>query len=231
MNISKLALIALLGSALMAFGCGDDDNGGTGGTGGTAGTGGDGGTGGGGAGGDGGTGGTGGVVADAGEYTFTCVLSGLPIPLPVGIKINADDPGFVEASASDLTTLLNFSVAPAVIGLLPDLAPDAEITEVDVAVGVAGGMPTEILHTAVGLPFSPVGEFDSDEVTTSVTPDVGATEIALSVDAFTTRVEGLPTSLVPEGFILLTAGVDDCGALEPVAGSGPLTFPVEAAPQ
>ncbi len=51
MKISKLALIALLGSALMAFGCSDDEgtNGGTGG----------GGTGGGGTGG----GGTGGVIA------------------------------------------------------------------------------------------------------------------------------------------------------------------------
>jgi hypothetical protein len=39
MKISKLALIALLGSALMAFGCSDSDNG-TGGSGGSAGTGG-----------------------------------------------------------------------------------------------------------------------------------------------------------------------------------------------
>ena len=50
MKISKLALIALLGGALMAFGCSDDTvdgggSGGTGGTGGTAGEGGGGGTG------------------------------------------------------------------------------------------------------------------------------------------------------------------------------------------
>lgn len=65
MNISKLALIALLGSALMAFGC-DSDSSSPGGSGGDAGAGGDGGSGGGdggsggdaGAGGDGGTGGT-----------------------------------------------------------------------------------------------------------------------------------------------------------------------------
>ena len=62
MNISKLALIALLGSALMAFGCSDDETG-TGGSGGSGGgTGGEGGTGGG-TGGEGGTGGSGGVLA------------------------------------------------------------------------------------------------------------------------------------------------------------------------
>lgn len=51
MKISKLALIALLGSALMAFGCSDSDNG-TGGSGGSAGTAGGGGGGEGGVGGD-----------------------------------------------------------------------------------------------------------------------------------------------------------------------------------
>ncbi len=56
MKISKLALIALLGGALMSFGCSDDD-------GGTAGTGGGAGGAGGTAGSGGGTGGGGGVVA------------------------------------------------------------------------------------------------------------------------------------------------------------------------
>jgi hypothetical protein len=50
MKISKLALIALLGGALMAFGCSDDSETGTGGTGGTGGTAGSGGEGGGGGG-------------------------------------------------------------------------------------------------------------------------------------------------------------------------------------
>ncbi|MBW2191434.1 MAG: hypothetical protein JRG93_17960 [Deltaproteobacteria bacterium] len=59
MNISKLALIALLGSALMAFGCGDGGgDSGTAGSGGSAGTGGSAGSGG-----EGGTGGSGGVLA------------------------------------------------------------------------------------------------------------------------------------------------------------------------
>ena len=129
MNISKLALIALLGSALMAFGCGDDETstGGSGGSGGGAG--GEGGTAGsaGGAGGGGGIGGAPGTTD--GEYTFTCTLDGLPIPLPVVIKINADDPGFAEGETADLTTLLNYVVAPAVIDLLPGLAPDAVLAD------------------------------------------------------------------------------------------------------
>ena len=169
-------------------------------------------------------------IAASATYTFTCVLSGLPIPLPVGITINVCEPGpeLVANVESDLTTQLGFSVAPAVIGLLPDLAPEALITDVDVTVGVAGGMPLTITHTAVGLPFEPVGEFISDLVTTAVTPDLEASEIALSVDGFSTTVEGIPTSLVPEGFIVLTAGIDDCGALETV--DGPVTFPVSGPP-
>jgi len=232
MNISKLALIALLGSALMAFGCGDDETstGGSGGSGGGAG--GEGGTAGsaGGAGGEGGGGGIGGAPGTIdGEYTFTCTLSGLPIPLPVEITINADDPGFSEGAASDLTTLLNYVVAPSVIDLLPGLAPDAEISDLTAEVGVEGGTPASIEHTAEGLPFSPAAEFDSDEVTTSVTPDEGAGEVALSVTSFTTTITGLPEALIPGGEIELTAGEGDCGALEPVEGSGPLAFPVAAA--
>jgi len=230
MNISKLALIALLGSALMAFGCGDDETstGGSGGSGGGAG--GEGGTAGsaGGAGGEGGGGGIGGAPGTIdGEYTFTCTLSGLPIPLPVVIKINADDPGFAEGETADLTTLLNYVVAPAVIDLLPGLAPDAVLADLTAEVGVEGGTPGPIEHTAEGLPFSPVPEFNSDEVTTSVTPD--ADEVSLSVISFTTTITGLPPALIPGGEIALTAGEGDCGALEPVEGSGPLAFPVAAA--
>jgi len=73
MNISKLALIALLGSALMAFGCSDDD----GGTGGSAGSGGSGGSagagGGGGSAGAGGGGGTGGAAAACVETSTMCM--------------------------------------------------------------------------------------------------------------------------------------------------------------
>ncbi len=90
----------------MAFGCGDDGDGGTGGTGGSAGSG-----------GGGGEGGSGGAPVGAGVYTFTCALSTLD--LPVTIKINADDPGFTQGEASDMTTVLDYLVAPALIGSLP----------------------------------------------------------------------------------------------------------------
>ncbi len=72
MNISKLALIALLGGALMTLGCSDDDSGtgGSGGSGGTAGTGGSAGVGG--AGGEGGGGGEGGAPLACLELEPTC---------------------------------------------------------------------------------------------------------------------------------------------------------------
>jgi hypothetical protein len=164
------------------------------------------------------------------EYTFTCLLARLPIPLPVSIALYAEDPGFTEGTTTTLTSQLSYSVAPSVIGLLPDLAPDSRIASVDTTVGVAGGTPTSILYDATEapniLPFPPVGEFDSTEVMTDITPDSGATEIVLSVEAFSAVVNGLPESLVPGGQIELTAGEGDCGPLEPVEGSGPLTFPV-----
>jgi hypothetical protein len=215
MKISKLALIALLGGALMAFGCSDDSS-----TSGAAG----------GAGGEGGTGGTGGVPeGPAGVYSFTCTLGpDLPIPLPVTITINADDPGFTDGVASDLVTLLNYSVAPSIIGALPGLAPDAMVAGFVVTVSVAGGTPTEIAHTAPGLPFAPVAEFDSDEVTTAVTPDAGAAEIGLSVTALAATINGLG-DLVAGGEIVLEAGSGDCTPVEAVPGSGPLTFDVAAA--
>ena len=180
--------------------------------------------------GTGGTGGTGGVPdGPAGVYAFTCSLGpDLPIPLPVTVTINADDPGFTDGVASDLVTLLNYSVAPSIIGALPGLAPGAMVAGFDVTVSVAGGTPTEIAHTAPGLPFAPVAEFDSDEVTTAVTPDAGAVEIGLSVTALSATINGLG-DLVDGGEIVLEAGAGDCGPLEAVPGSGPLTFDVAAA--
>lgn len=162
-----------------------------------------------------------------GFYTFTCLLSGLPIPMPVTIKINADDPGFTKGQASSLTTLLNYDVAPAVVGLLPDLAPTSMFEEVEVTVTVTGGTPTQITHGAVGLPFSPIPEFDSNEVTTVVTAGASASQLSLSVSAARFLITGMPASLVPEGFINLEAGQGECDALEPVAGSSLVTFPVQ----
>jgi hypothetical protein len=216
MNIRKLALFALLGGALMAFGCGDDA------TNGTAGSGGEGGSGGDGAGGSGGT-----VVADPGLYGFTCDSDALPIPLPVTIRINADDPGFSEGAESDLTTLLNYTVAPDIIELLPVLAPGAMISALSATVSVAGGTPAAIEHgTADPLPIAPAAEFDSDTLITPVTPT--STSVELSVTSFTATINGLG-DLVPGGEVDITAGADGCTAVEAAEGSGPLTFDVAGA--
>lgn len=160
-----------------------------------------------------------------GVYGFTCTLSGLPIPMPVTIRIDADDPGFVKGQASSLTTLLHYAVAPAVVDLFPSLAPDSMFDAVEVTVMVTGGTPTEIAHSAAGLPFAPVGMFDSDEVMTVVTAGVSASEIGLSVTATRFVINGLPAALVPSGQIELLAGQGDCDPLQAV--SGPLTFAVQ----
>ena len=160
-----------------------------------------------------------------GTYGFTCTLSGLPIPMPVTIRIDAEDPGFVKGQASSLTTLLHYEVAPAVVNLFPDLAPDSMFDLVEATVTVSGGTPTEIAHTAPGLPFAPRGAFDSDEITTVMTAGVSATELGLSITAARFVISGLPESLVVGGEIELAAGQGDCDPLSAV--SGPLTFSVQ----
>jgi hypothetical protein len=215
MNISKLALIALLGSALMAFGCSDDASG-------------DGGTGGGTGGTGGGTGGTGGTPeVPAGLYTFSCALSSFD--LPVTVQINAEDPGFTEGEASSLTTKLDFNVAPDIIGLLPSVAPEAMVEDVTSTIAIVGATPATIDHVVEVVPFAPVAEFPSDELMTDVTPDAMATEVSLSVSTMTTVISGIPDALVPGGTLTLTAGEGDCGELAPADGSGPVTFSVTAA--
>jgi len=196
MNISKLALIALLGGALMAFGCSDDSSG-------TGGTGNMGGDGGGGMGGDTGTGGAagmGGAPSAPGTYAFECETSGLPIPLPVTIVISTADaePALAEEQESTLTTQLSYVVAPEIIGLLPTLAPDAVISALTCDLGVAnGGDLSVISHTADGLPSAPAAEFDSDVVQSVITPGAGAGTVDLSVETFETLITGLPEDLPP----------------------------------
>jgi hypothetical protein len=223
MKISKLALIALLGGALMAFGCGDDGNG-DGGSGGSGGGGGEGG-----AAGEGGAGGSGGApVVEPGLWEFTCALSSFD--LPVTIKINAADPGFTQGETSDMTTVLDYLVAPDIIGLLPTVAPDAMITAVTSAVALAGGTPADLDgYTVADLPMEPVAEFSSEPLVTAVTVDADATEIALSVTAMSATINGIPETLVPGGVLVLEAGEGDCTALTVVDGSGPLTFDVSGA--
>ena len=102
------------------------------------------------------------------------------------------------------------------------------VADITATISVVGGTPTAIEHTAEGLPFAPVADFDSDEVTTAVTPDAAATEIELSVTAMSALIDGLG-DLVTGGEITLEAGAGDCGPVEPVEGSDPITFPVAPA--
>ena len=138
------------------------------------------------------------------------------------IAVNLDDPAFTAGAATEVTSTLNYIVAPDVISLLPGLAPDAMISDLTAEIGVTGATPTTIEHTAEGLPFSPAAAFDSDEVTTSVTPDEGASEVTFGVSSFTTTITGLPEALVPGGEIVLGAGDGDCGDLEGDAASYPV---------
>ncbi len=178
------------------------------------------GNGGGGMGGDGGTGGA--PVTDPGVYSFTCNLEGLPIPLPVTVTIGtADaDPALGQDAESTLTTQLNFTVAPAVIDLLPNLAPDAMISELTSSIGVTNADFSVIEHTTADpLPQAPQAMFDSDIVNSFITP-TGAGDVELSVTTFVTTITGLDDIL---GFDLtLEAGVNECG---PLVGE-PLVLPV-----
>jgi hypothetical protein len=219
MNIRKLALFALLGGALMAFGCGDDatENGG-GGSGGS----GEGGSGGDGAGGSGGT-----VAEDPGLYGFSCALA--TFDLPVTIKINAEDPGFTEGAASDLTSTLDYIVAPDIIDLLPTLAPDAMISETTSTVGVTGGTPAEISpYTVAGLPIAPTAEFSSEPNTTAITPTL--TTVGLAVTAMSATITGIPDALVPGGTLTLAPAAPVAAPAAPVAApAAPVAAPAARA--
>ena len=235
MKISKLALIALLGGALMAFGCADDDSGGGGEGGGGGGSGGAGGGagGGGGAAGGGGEGGTGGIISMEGEYTFDCEIDladqTLTVPVTIRITTAEAEPGFAEGSDTELTTQLAYEVDPLIIELIPVFAPDSMISVVECDIAVTGATPEPITHTAEGLPFTPVGNFDSDTVVTTSQASEGAELVELSISTFSTTITGLG-ELVPGGEFVLTAGEGDCTDIVAVDGSGPIEFEV-ALPQ
>ena len=128
MKISKLALIALLGSALMAFGCSDD----TSDTGGTAGTG-----GGGGGGGEGGMGGAPGVTCASNACVFC----------------PADALGTAGAVIGDLLVPIDFTAVPqgdVVQGstVTVDLSASTEVNDLGIDVGATIVDGSNVVYTA-----------------------------------------------------------------------------------
>ena len=187
MKISKLALLALLGGALVAFGCGDDSStSGTAGTGGTAG--------GGGGGGEGGMGGSPGATCDSTACIF-CPASALG---PGGTVIG------------DLVVPLDFTAVPqgAVVQgttVTVDLAATSEVNDLPIEVeaeiiagsnvvysATAGGTgETEIPipeQTLSGTDLmidagSGTGDFDVDADATDLVIQVTSAVIDLQVTA------------------------------------------------
>ena len=104
------------------------------------------------------------------------------------------------------------------------------ITGVTSAISITGGTPEEEdRYEVLPVPFAPVAMFSSDPVTTSVTADADATEIALEVTAMSATIDGLPEVLVPGGVLTLEAGAGDCTELVLAEGSSVLTLEVSGA--
>lgn len=178
-----------------------------------------------------GLGGSGGATAAPGTYEFTCTTLGSSVSLPFQIIIEtADFDGALEVrKPSELTTQLGYIIVSnnLAVGLdLPGLISDVRAT-----VAVEGATPSEIAHTAEGLPLdSQVYQLDSDVVVTDpITPTLGSTAVQLSVSSFTIRVTELPEALVPGGALEFVAGEGNCGAIVASEGSAPLVFPVDSA--
>lgn len=214
MKISKLALIALLGGALMAFGCGDSSDGEGGG-----GSGGDGGAGG--VGGDGGAGGGNGEEQVA-LYDVACTLNieGLgefDVALTANLYGSADG-DLVVGEATEVTTRAEVALPEDLLAIIGNFNP--EITSGAALLGVTNATPTEIEHEIpAGAVESPI---NTDTVTTDVVADAAGdvviepneTEIGIFVPF---GAEGLTLDLVipgdecPDGFVLQE-------------GSDPITF-------
>ncbi len=178
-----------------------------------------------------GLGGSGGSGVPPGSYEFTCTAPGIQTPLPFQIIIEtADFDGSLEVGKpSELRTQLGYVIVSnnLVVGLdLPGLIADVRAT-----VGVEGAAPSEIAHTAEGLPLdSQIYRFDSNVVVTDpLMPPPGSTAVQLSVSAFSIRVTELPTAFFAQGELELVAGQGNCGAIVPSEGSGSLVFPVDSA--
>lgn len=228
MNIRQLGLIALLGGALMAMGCGNDDNGtgGTGGTGGTAGMGGEGG--------EGGMGGEGGTVTlcpaldDQQEaiYTVTCNFEDLGQMVEFTARVFGTNGGvdLVAGMAGDVTTCAELELPQELFDLAS--AAGATLEQAEATLDVSNGEPATIAHEVPDLPITLQLITAFDEVTTSVTAEaVGEVVVTPSTGTFVVDVPSIPLTLPVE------VGVEPCSDYILDPGSTPLTFPVIIGPQ
>jgi len=221
MKISKLALIALLGGALMAFGC--DSDSGTGG----AGAGGDGGAGG--AGGEGGSGGAPGVD-DPCEGSPSCVFcpadsldpllgTFLPDGLTAPIVFTAS-PTAAPVAGEDVTIDIDAETFLTGLPVAVDLAVDSGTT----TYVAAGSADTLEIDVPVQMIMAPAGDdlvVDLGAGSGDFLVDVDATEIVVTLDE--ALINMAVTAPLPLDLTI------DATATGPCELSGPgVTIPVPA---
>jgi hypothetical protein len=218
MKISKLALIALLGGALMAFGCGDDSSS----TSGSAGAGGDGGAGG--AGGEGGMGG-----APGGECESTaCVFC------------PAEALGTAGAVIGDILVPIDFTAVAqgAVVQgttVTVDLAASSAVNDLGLEVAAMIVDGSKIVYSATmggsGMSEIPIPEqpltgmsllIDGGSGTGDFDVDAAATELVIQVTS--ALIDLQVTSPVPLPLTLDASEGGDCEVL-----GGGVTIPVDGA--
>ena len=209
MNIRKLALLALLGGALMAFGCGDDatENGG-------GGTGGDG---------EGGNGGAGGDIGGGpGSYTTKCQVEAMGIPVDIDVETDIT----VDWSGVDGEDATTSTVVRAISPILAAIAGAATLKTLDQTTTVTGATPAEIDNSQrpedEGKPLTDF--LDGETLTMETVPSVdtidvdpGATEVSFDFANIILVVTALGEDT--------TISTDDC---DPVEGM-PIVFDLNGA--
>jgi len=187
MKISKLALLALLGGALVAFGCSSDSSNGTGGGGGTGG-----GTGGtGGVGGGGGAGGQGGMATCDAPACIFCPQEALgpqggvigDLTVPVDFTATPDQAGVVQGQmamvaieASSQVSDLPVSVTATVVGTSTYEVTSGGTGTVDIAIPEQEVMGMDL-------------DIDAGEGTLEMTADAEATEAVIQLTSATFTID------------------------------------------
>ena len=222
MNLVKLMMIAMLNGTLALVGCGgggdtDPDSGTDSST-------------------DAMT--NGGATVDDGVYDLLCAIV---IPIPIVSTLTTKVSGeFQSGVATDVTTQVAIAIVAEAIDALNMVTPEGDPAATDfveVIIQVTGGTPTEITHMVEGLPTAPVSNYVTDEITTSITPDMGVSEVSFSVVGFSTAISNLPAlPEIPEnGIVSLSQDAAACldenmmSTLLLADGSADIAFAVTAA--